>query len=73
MAISQQTCVCSDMEIKNKVWQVAELEVYKNSLLLENQKLKDNLSGRQNYEPSSISSFSLNASAKVCFLGSYIR
>jgi len=72
VAIPQQTCVCSDMEIKNKVWQVAELEERRNILLLENQQLKENLSGFEtkiwNLEKSG-SSFSLNASAKVSFLG----
>ncbi|XP_028764444.1 BICD family-like cargo adapter 2 isoform X3 [Neltuma alba] len=47
--------------------QVAELEVCRNTLLLENQELKENLSGLQtkiwNLEKT-ISSFSLNASAK---------
>lgn len=77
MTISQQICVCSDMEIKNKVWQVAELEEYRNIVLVENQQLKEIISGLQskvqNLENSSFTSYSLNASAKVCFLGIYIR
>lgn len=43
------------MEIKNKAWQVAELEESKNNLLLENQQLREN---------SSSSSASQDASAK---------
>jgi uncharacterized protein YlxW (UPF0749 family) len=62
-------CVNSDMEIKNKAWQVAELEESKNNLLLENQQLRENMSGLhstiQNLE-NSISSASQDASAKVC-------
>jgi len=60
----------SDMEIKNKAWQVAELEESKNNLLLENQQLKENVSGLhstiQNLENSGSSSASQDASAKVC-------
>jgi len=60
----------SDMEIKNKAWQVAELEESKNNLLLENHQLKENVSGLhsiiQNLENSRSSSASEDASAKVC-------
>ena len=59
------------MEIKNKAWQVAELEESRKILLLENQQLKENLSGLQakigNLEKSGSSL--LNASAKVSFVG----
>lgn len=58
------------MEIKNKAWQVAELEESKNNLLLENQQLRENVSGLhstiQNLENSSFSSASQDASVKVC-------
>lgn len=59
------------MEIKNKVLQVAELEEFRSNLLLENQQLRENVSGLQstiqNLENSSSSSFSLDASSKVYF------
>lgn len=58
------------MEIKNKAWQVAELEESKNNLLLENQQLRENVLGLhstvQNLENSSSSSASQGTSAKVC-------
>lgn len=70
MSILLQTCVNSDMEIKNKAWQVAELEESRNNLWLENQQLKENVSGLhstiQNLENSSSSSASQDTSAKVC-------
>lgn len=59
------------MEIKNKAWQVAELEESKNNLLLENQQLRENVSGLhstvQNLESSISFSASQGASAKVYF------
>jgi chromosome segregation ATPase len=69
MSIFYKHVLISDMEIKNKAWQVAELEESKNNLLLENQQLRENVSGLhstiQNLENSS-SSASQDASAKVC-------
>jgi chaperonin cofactor prefoldin len=63
------------MEIKNKAWQVAELDESKNNLLLENQQLRENISGLhstiQNLE-NSISSASQDASAKVCSCYLYV-
>lgn len=40
-------CFCSNMEIKNKAWQVSELEDFRNSILQENQLLKENISSLQ--------------------------
>ena len=67
--------LCSDMEIKYKVWQVAELEQSRDNLLLENQQLIGNLTGLQssiqNPEKSGSPSFPIDVSVKVCLLDTF--
>jgi len=60
------------MEIKIKVWQVAELEESRSNVLLENQQLREKVSSLQstvqNLENSNASSHSWDTSQKVSFV-----
>ena len=70
--------ICSDREIKNKAWQVMELEEFRNNLLQENQRLMEITSGLQsqiqNLERSISSTSSSDELKKVCLylLGRHI-
>lgn len=61
---------CSDTGIKNKAWQVMELEEFRNSILQENQLLKENISSLhlqiKELEESASSSHASTENTEVC-------
>ena len=63
---------CSDMEIKNKAWQVMELEEFRINILQENQLLKERVSSLhlqiKELEESVSSAHASTEITKVCFL-----
>lgn len=68
-------CICSDMGLKNKAWQVVDLVESRNNLIQENHQLVENISSLelQIEDFKNISIHPLDELTKVCFLNLLIK